>query len=79
MRLDELVQVSLLLRDELFELRPLTSDDFEVAVVLDLADEKDHLGKGDASLMEVEGDGCRTERSVWESVMNEKRTERNPA
>jgi hypothetical protein len=58
MRLDELVQVALLLRDELFELRPLTSDDFEVAVVLDLADEKDHLGEGNAGLVQVEGDGC---------------------
>lgn len=57
-RVDELVEVALLLGDKVLELGPLACDDLEVAVVLDLAHEEDHLAQRDARLVEVVGERC---------------------
>ena len=43
MRSDQRVEVALLLVDELHQFLPLTFDDFELAVRLDLAEEVNHL------------------------------------
>lgn len=55
---DELVEITVLLGDEILELLPLARDDLEVAVVLDLPNEEDHVPQSDASLVERECEGC---------------------
>lgn len=59
MRLDERVQVALFFDGELFENLPAATDDLEMAVVLKLPNEEDHLLERDTRVVEVVGKFCR--------------------